>query len=71
MESLGPAIRTNPAPVDLDAIKKQRLVQALESSNGNQSEAARILGLSRTSVWNQMKKYKIHSNVYKGGNQNQ
>ena len=44
-------------PIDLDAIKKQRLVQALESSKGNQSEAARLLGISRTSVWNQMKKF--------------
>jgi PAS domain S-box-containing protein len=44
-------------PIDLDAIKKQRLVHALESSKGNQSEAARVLGISRTSVWNQMKKF--------------
>ncbi|MGD8834625.1 MAG: sigma 54-interacting transcriptional regulator [Desulfobacteraceae bacterium] len=44
-------------PIDLDAIKKQRLVQALESSKGNKSEAARLLGISRTSVWNQMKKF--------------
>lgn len=46
-------------PKDLDAIKKQRLVQALESSKGNQSEAARLLGISRTSVWNQMKKFDL------------
>jgi PAS domain S-box-containing protein len=45
------------SPIDLDTIKKQRLVQALESSKGNQSEAARVLGISRTSVWNQMKKF--------------
>jgi transcriptional regulator with PAS, ATPase and Fis domain len=44
-------------PIDLDAIKKQRLIQALESSKGNRSEAARMLGISRTSVWNQMKKF--------------
>ena len=42
---------------DLDAIKRQRLVQALAISKGNRSEAARALGISRTSVWNQMKKY--------------
>ncbi len=48
-------------PIDLDAIKKQRLVQALESSKGNRSEAARLLGISRTSVWNQMKKYGIEA----------
>jgi PAS domain S-box-containing protein len=44
-------------PTDMDAIKKQRLVQALESSKGNRSKAARLLGISRTSVWNQIKKY--------------
>jgi len=44
-------------PTDLNAIKKQRLIQALESSNGNQSEAARILGISRTSVWHQIKRF--------------
>jgi two-component system response regulator HydG len=44
-------------PKDLDAIKRHRLIQALESSGGNQSEAARLLGISRTSVWNQMKKF--------------
>jgi transcriptional regulator of acetoin/glycerol metabolism len=44
-------------PQDLNAIKKQRLIQALKTSNGNRSEAARILGISRTSVWNQIKRY--------------
>ncbi len=48
-------------PLDLDVIKKQRLVQALESSKGNQSEAARLLGISRTSVWNQMKKFGLRT----------
>ena len=43
----------------LEKIKKQRLVDALRKSGGNQSEAARILGISRTSVWNQVRKFKI------------
>jgi transcriptional regulator of acetoin/glycerol metabolism len=37
----------------------QRLVTALREAGGNQSEAARLLGISRTSVWNQMKRYNI------------
>jgi PAS domain S-box-containing protein len=41
----------------LDEIKRERLRKALEEAGGNQSEAARILGISRTSVWTQMKKY--------------
>jgi two-component system response regulator HydG len=48
-----------PSSVGLDEIKKQRLVDALQQSGGNQSEAARILGISRTSVWSQIKRYGI------------
>ena len=43
----------------LEKIKKQRLIEALRKSGGNQSEAARILGISRTSVWNQIRKFNI------------
>ena len=43
----------------LEKIKKQRLIDALRQSNGNQSEAARILGISRTSVWNQIKRFNV------------
>jgi two-component system response regulator HydG len=44
---------------NLDDLKKQRLIQALEASGGNQSAAARRLGISRTSVWNQIKRYNL------------
>ena len=47
------------ATESLDKIKKQRLIDALRRSNGNQSEAARILGISRTSVWGQIKRFNI------------
>jgi PAS domain S-box-containing protein len=50
----------SPAPsVNLDDLKKERLLQALKASGGNQSEAARQLGISRTSVWSQIKRYGI------------
>jgi transcriptional regulator with PAS, ATPase and Fis domain len=51
-------------PADLNSIKKQRLLQALKASNGNQSEAAKMLGVSRTTIWNQLKKYKINKKQY-------
>jgi len=35
------------------------LIQALRQSNGNQSEAARILGVNRVTVWNRMRKHGI------------
>jgi transcriptional regulator of acetoin/glycerol metabolism len=43
----------------LEELKKQRLITALRESGGNQSEAARRLGISRTSVWNQMKRFRL------------
>ena len=38
---------------------KLALVEALRQSGGNQSQAARILGINRVTVWNRMKKYGI------------
>jgi len=55
---------TMESPVSINDIKKQRLIRALQQSNGNQSEAARLLGLSRTSVWDQMKRFKIRANKH-------
>ena len=45
-------------PYQEDA-KKQQLLKALDQSGGNQSMAARVLGVSRVTVWNRMKKYNI------------
>jgi PAS domain S-box-containing protein len=39
--------------------EKKALIEALRKSSGNQSEAARILGISRVTVWNRMRKYGI------------
>jgi two-component system response regulator HydG len=47
------------APLSLEAVKKQRLLQALKTAGGNQSAAARLLGISRTSVWHQIKRFGI------------
>ncbi len=42
-----------------DTPEKQALIEALKKTNGNQSQAARILGINRVTVWNRMKKYGI------------
>jgi PAS domain S-box-containing protein len=42
-----------------DDTKKRRLIEALEQTGGNQSQAAEILGVTRVTVWNQMRKYGI------------
>lgn len=39
--------------------KRQELIEALRKSKGNQSEAARMLGVSRVTVWNRMKRYGV------------
>jgi transcriptional regulator of acetoin/glycerol metabolism len=44
-----------------DDTKKRRLIEALEQAGGNQSQAAEILGVSRVTVWNRMKKYGLSS----------
>lgn len=42
-----------------DLVEKNELTKALRQSKGNQSQAARILGINRVTVWNRMKKYGI------------
>jgi two-component system response regulator HydG len=39
--------------------ERQRLVLALRKAGGNQSEAARLLGVSRVTVWKKMQRYGI------------
>ena len=43
---------------DVDAGK---LLEALEKSGGNQSQAAKIIGVSRVTVWNRMKRYNLQA----------
>jgi transcriptional regulator with GAF, ATPase, and Fis domain len=60
MQTARPALaEPSAALASLEELKKQRLVKALQESGGNQSEAARRLGISRTSVWNQMKRFHL------------
>jgi len=40
-------------------VRKRQLVDALARAKGNQSAAAEILGVSRVTVWNRMKRYGI------------
>jgi len=46
--------------LDPNEAKRRELIKALEKAGGNQSQAARILGVSRVTVWNRMKKFGIH-----------
>ena len=62
----GPAPKPHKSSVrlDPDETKRGALIQALEEAGGNQSEAARVLGISRVTVWNRMKKYNIDLKRY-------
>ena len=45
--------------INREEIKKKQLIEALEQTGGNQSRAAEILGVTRVTVWNRMKRYRI------------
>jgi two-component system, NtrC family, response regulator HydG len=40
--------------------ERQQLIDALRATGGNQSRAARLLGINRVTVWNRMRKYGIN-----------
>ena len=40
--------------------KREELLRALQRAGGNQSEAARLLGVSRVTIWKRLKKYGIN-----------
>jgi PAS domain S-box-containing protein len=46
-------------PLNRGERKKKQLIDALKQTGGNQSRAAEILGVTRVTVWNQMKRYGI------------
>jgi len=47
--------------INLQGIEKQELIDALERADGNQSQAAKLLGISRVTVWNRMKRFNIQA----------
>jgi two-component system response regulator HydG len=51
--------RAKKASISREEMKRLDLVNALELAGGNRSEAARILGVSRVTVWNRMKRFGI------------
>jgi transcriptional regulator of acetoin/glycerol metabolism len=44
----------------IECEEKSALIEALKKSMGNKSQAARLLGISRGTVWNRMRKYNIN-----------
>ena len=54
-------VRLKQNPFNIREIERIELLEALDQSNGNQSHAAKILGVSRVTVWNRMKRHDIKS----------
>lgn len=50
--------------ISLKDSEKSIIMETLESVQGNRSKAAELLGISRTTLYNKLKKYSIESNVY-------
>ena len=53
---VGPAL-DGPLPDAIGEIERKRLIEALEEARGNKSQAARSLGLKRSTFFNKLKKY--------------
>jgi two-component system NtrC family response regulator len=51
--------------VSLDAVEKQLILQALEKTSGNQTQAARYLRMSRRTLAYRMEKHGIHTKAQK------
>ena len=46
---------------NMHEVERLELMEALDQADGNQSEAARMLGVSRVTVWNRMKRYNVQA----------
>ena len=46
-------------PESLQQVERQQIVRALAYTRGHQGEAARLLGISRKTLWEKRKRYEI------------
>ncbi|MGB5158526.1 sigma-54 interaction domain-containing protein [Desulfobacterium sp. N47] len=58
-QNISPVTKSKKSKPDRIAVKKTQIIEALKQADGNQSEAARILGISRVTVWSRMKRFDI------------
>ncbi|MBL8113822.1 MAG: sigma-54-dependent Fis family transcriptional regulator [Acidobacteria bacterium] len=59
----GPIEAFPPGGVDLEALEKQLVKQALEAAKNNKSKAARLLRLSRGQLYNRLEKYGLEKDA--------
>jgi two-component system response regulator HydG len=48
------------AGLPLEEIEKEAIIQTLQKTSGNKSEAAKLLNITRTTLNNKIKKFQIH-----------
>ena len=58
-----PPSPTAPTMMGAADAEKQQLIEALQNAGGNQCKAARLLGVSRVTVWKRIKKYGVACNT--------
>ena len=59
---MGPAAVAMPAAgLDMETLERTLLLEALRRSEGNRSEAGRLLGLSRHQIRNRLKKFGVEA----------
>ena len=51
-----PVAKPNARSLNKEEIKRIELIEALEQTGGNQSKAAELLGVTRVTVWNRMRR---------------
>jgi len=59
LECVEPGKTSDRSEKKTDSAKKEALITALRLARGNRSETARLLGVSRVTVWKQIKRFKI------------
>jgi two-component system, NtrC family, response regulator HydG len=56
-----PAVPSGAVPDNRKLRQRQELLEALEATGGNQMQAAELLGVSRVTIWNRMKRFGIRT----------
>jgi two-component system, NtrC family, response regulator AtoC len=57
LPGVAPATPALPTPVSLEEVERRHITSMLEQTRGNISEAARVLGIDRATLYNKMRKY--------------
>jgi transcriptional regulator with GAF, ATPase, and Fis domain len=60
MSTVTAQFRLPPEGVNMEEVERQLLLQALERTHGNQSQAAQLLGLNRDQVRYRIEKFGFH-----------